>query len=479
MARAGARTLIVFAAFALAGTLGACSEGEPSPESPPSLAAQPTAAPPTVGLERTLGDDPTQSRNTAIVRASSRVAPSVVTVNVLRAQRAPRSAFERFFPPAMRRTAGFGSGFIVEADGIVLTNEHVIRGAQRVMVTLADGRDFEAELVGFDEVTDVAVLRIQERGLPVAPLDRSGELIIGEWVVAIGNPFGTAVSNTEPTVTVGVVSAVGRHIVPNSEEASFYLGMIQTDAAINPGNSGGPLVNALGQVIGINSSIFSRSGGSEGLGFAIPIARALRVADDLLRLGDVQRAWLGFDVEPAQADEWGRTSGVQVSTVAPGSPADRAGIQPGVRLLAANGQRLTTPLDFLAVLLDLRAGDAIDLEIEGSRRSLSLSASSLPTVRAERVTALRDLDVITVTPEVQAEQGLRLEYGALIVSITPALEQRLGFRVGDVIVRINNRMISTAEELASFFDDPPLRGLIRIFFERNGDFMPRSFVLGG
>ena len=178
----------------------------------------------------------------------------------------------------------------------------MIRGAQEIRVTLPDGRDFAAELVGADGLTDVAVLRVEAENLPVAPLGTSQGLLIGEWTVAIGNPFAYLLSNSEPTVTAGVVSAVGRHIIPSSQDQGFYLGMIQTDASINPGNSGGPLVNALGEVIGVNTSIFSRSGGSEGLGFAIPIDRALRVADDLIQFGEVRRAWTGVEVEAVEAD---------------------------------------------------------------------------------------------------------------------------------------------------------------------------------
>jgi serine protease Do len=200
--------------------------------------------------------------------------------------------------------SGLGSGFVIDGDeGVILTNHHVVEGADSVMVTFPDGLDLRATIVGSDPVTDLAVLRVASATpLPEAPLGTSAGLLIGEWVVAIGNPFGYLLSNSEPTVTTGVVSAIGRHIVPTSNAEGFYLGMIQTDASINPGNSGGPLVNVLGDVVGVNTSIFSRSGGSEGLGFAIPIDRALRVARDLLTDGEIRRAWLGVDVEGAEAD---------------------------------------------------------------------------------------------------------------------------------------------------------------------------------
>ncbi len=206
------------------------------------------------------------SRTTAIVEAAARVAPAVVSVNVIRTEQVQMRSFFAPFPmPRTRRSRGLGSGFIIDAAGVILTNDHVVRDAERIMVTLPDGRDFEAELVGTDQLTDVAVLRIQGDGLPVAHLGTSEGLLIGEWSLAIGNPFGNLFSNAEPSVTAGVISATGRHIIPADDERVVYFGMIQTDASINPGNSGGPLVNSLGEVIGVNSSIFSRSGGSEGL----------------------------------------------------------------------------------------------------------------------------------------------------------------------------------------------------------------------
>jgi serine protease Do len=295
----------------------------------------------------------------------------VVSISVLRQQQVrSRSAFDDFFAPFMppsgsRTSIGYGSGVIYDAAGYVLTNDHVIRDAQEIRVTFPDGRDLVAELVGTDPVTDVAVLKVEGEGLPVAPLGTSQGLLIGEWTIAIGNPFAYLLSNSEPTVTAGVVSAVGRHIIPTNEDQGFYLGMIQTDASINPGNSGGPLVNALGEVIGVNTSIFSRSGGSEGLGFAIPIDRALRVAHDLVQFGEVRRAWTGVSAEAVEADVWGRSRGVRISQVVPGSPAAQAGLRDNDHLVSANGKMLGTPLDLEAVLLDLRAGETVELEVEG------------------------------------------------------------------------------------------------------------------
>ncbi|HKJ92277.1 MAG TPA: trypsin-like peptidase domain-containing protein, partial [Longimicrobiales bacterium] len=193
------------------------------------------------------------ARRTAIVRAANEVAPAVVSVNVTKRETVqPQSLWEGFFVPRgyEREVKGLGSGFIYDASGLILTNEHVVRGAQDIVVTLADGRDFAAKLVGTDEATDIAVIRItapRSDPLPVASPGTSNDLMIGEWVVAIGNPFGYLLSNPEPTVTAGVVSATGRNIVPSGNDSRYYLDMIQTDASINPGNSGGPLVNADGR----------------------------------------------------------------------------------------------------------------------------------------------------------------------------------------------------------------------------------------
>ena len=239
-------------------------------------------------------------RRTAIVSAVQAVSPAVVSINVVSRQRvAPRTPWDMFFVPqgSDRLVQSFGTGIIARPDGVVITNQHVVAGAQRIVVTLADGRDLPGRVMGEDPVTDIAVVKIEGRDFPVARLGRSTDLMTGEWVVALGNPYAYMLGNSEPTVTVGVVSATGRNILPTGDQAGLYLDMIQTDAAINPGNSGGPLTNALGEVIGVNSSIFSSSGGSVGLGFAIPIERALRVADEIIKNGSVRRAWVGLEIE--------------------------------------------------------------------------------------------------------------------------------------------------------------------------------------
>lgn len=450
-----------------------------------ALKPRPAGAPSEVRgvLQDSLG----ASRRTAIVAAAERAAPAVVSVNVLRRERVqPRSLFEQLMlpPGAEQETAGLGSGFILRRDGLVMTNEHVVSGATRVLVTLADGREFEADVLGTDAVNDLALLRLRLPApapeLPVAPLGDSGDLMIGEWVVAIGNPFGYLLSNSEPSVSAGVVSAVGRNIIPVGQQRSYYLDMIQTDASINPGNSGGPLVNALGQVIGVNSSILSSTGGSEGLGFAIPIARARRIALDLADDGRVQRAWVGAEVESEREADGRRAREVRVARVVPGSPAERAGLREGMSVRALGRKRMRSPLDWEAALLDARVGEALEVRVAqggGAERTLRMTTGDLPSVRAERIQALGDFQLVTLTPAIQAERGLANAQGALIVSL-PEEARAIGLQEGDLILQVNRVRITTAEEAARALG--ALRGSgVEVYFERNRRLRATRFVIGG
>lgn len=426
--------------------------------------------------------DPDGSRRTAIVRATERVAPAVVSVNVRSQQRVqPRSIFD-MLGPSVREVQGLGSGFVFRADGIVVTNEHVVRNATEVVVTFSDGRDFEASVVGTDEVTDLAVLRIKSppRDLPVAPLSASSDLIIGEWAIAIGNPFGYYLANPEPTVTAGVISAVGRNIIPTGNNSGYYLDMIQTDASINPGNSGGPLINAAGEVIGVNSSILSQSGGSVGLGFAIPIDRARRIVNDLLANGRVQRVFTGVTVQPSEANRFGRSHSVEVASVAEGTPGARAGLQVGDTIESVNGRRVANPLDWEARMLDARVGEALRIVAVrgGNRRTVQLTPSSLPSLGAERVGAIAGLQLVTLTPAIRAERNLTSEQGALIVSLSPDARS-IGLAEGDLIIEINRQPVRTAEEAASVMRDLAGRATIRLGIEREGRYGSIQFNLRG
>ncbi|MDT8368020.1 MAG: trypsin-like peptidase domain-containing protein [Longimicrobiales bacterium] len=424
------------------------------------------------------------SRRTAIVEAARRVAPGVATISVIASRQVrSRDPFSWWFgaQPTTRRSASYGSGFVIDgAGGVVMTNEHVVRGADSVQVTLSDGTDHPAEIVGSDPVADIAVLRVRvDTPLAEVPLGTSRGLYIGEWVVAIGNPFGNLIANSDPSVTTGVVSATGRHIIPQQGAENLQLGMIQTDAAINPGNSGGPLVNALGEVIGVNAAIFSRSGGSEGLGFAIPIDRALRIADDLIAFGEVRRAWLGIDVEAAEADIWGRTRGVIVGRVVGGSPAAEAGVVAGRRIVSVNRRTVFAPLDWEDAIFDLRPGDVITIEMENQAEPLEIVAGTLPSMSAERVQALEDLEMVTVNAAIASERGLNYDRGVLITGISPELSSALGLREGDLLLQIGNVRISSAEEAAGIFRQigESFRGRsIQLVFERNGGVSTSRFV---
>ena len=412
------------------------------------------------------------SRRTALVAAADRASPAVVSINVTsRQQLTRRSPWDFFFvPEGARVVQGHGTGFVIRPNGIIVTNQHVVANAERVVVTLADGSDSPAKVLGEDPLTDIAVLKVGRENLPTVTLGRSTDLMIGEWVVALGNPYAYLLGNAEPTVTVGVVSATGRNILPGGDQTGLYLDMIQTDAAINPGNSGGPLTNALGEVVGVNSSIFTSTGGSVGLGFAIPIERAVGVADEIIRNGTVRRAWVGLEVEGARAmRDWKSQGGVVVVSVAPDGPAARAGVRQSDVLLEANGRPLRNYLDWEAVKLDLHVGDAVQLELRSGSATVSrrIVTGDLPTVTAEKITVLKDLQLINVTPAIQAERSIRSEQGALIFRLSPQVSRATGLQPGDVILAINRTPVRNASEVAGLLNVRPGQ-VIRIYVERDG-----------
>ncbi|UCC74817.1 MAG: trypsin-like peptidase domain-containing protein [Gemmatimonadota bacterium] len=447
---------------------------------PETVEAEPSSAPGTAeGQVRRELSGLIAARQTPVVEAARRVTPSVVSVNVIRRQRVGRrSVFDDFFAPFgyEREVAGLGSGFAIARGGYVLTNAHVVQGAIEIVVSSVAGGDHPAELIGTDELSDVALLKV-EAEIPVPEFGDSDGLVIGEPAIAIGNPFGYLLSNAEPTVTAGVISGTGRHILPGvfagsvGEDQTIYADMIQTDASINPGNSGGPLVNAEGRVIGVNSAIFSRSGGSQGLGFAIPINRALRIADQLRNEGQVRRPWVGIDVGYTEADRAGRRRGASIARVAPGSPADRADLTKGMELVAVQGRPVKSPLDWEAELFNVAPGDELSLTLldsGGDQREVRLSVEDLPSVRADRVEVLEGLELITLTPAIRAERGLHNEQGALIVGISDYVTRITGLRQGDLIYAINRRRVSSADEVAELLDYLAGRGGIRVSYEREG-----------
>jgi serine protease Do len=420
-------------------------------------------------------------RRTVITDAVAKVSPAVVTVQTEIVQHST-DPFGAFFGRGGDRVMpGLGSGFIVRADGVIVTNAHVIADANTISVALRDGTTYPAKLLGKDEINDIAVLKIPAKGLPVATLGNSDNLLIGEWAIAIGNPYGFLLGNTEPSVTTGVISGTGRNLAARAEGNATYVDMIQTDAAINPGNSGGPLVNALGEVIGMNSSIYTPSGGSVGLGFAIPIDRVKRVTDDLLLHGTIRRPWIGVKLElpETQNPREALRSGVVIRAVVPGSPAAQAGLRAGDVLVRSGDRVLHNPFDWEAELLDLRVGEEVPLVVRRGEREFParVKVADLPEVSAPKVQVLKELEVVTLTPAIRAERGIRSQHGALIYNVSKRVADDIGIETGDVIVQVNHASIDDAQDVAKALDAFADRGMIRMFFERGGRIYFTDFMI--
>ena len=364
---------------------------------------------PRVTPETTPVQDVEASRRNAIVAAVEKVSPAAVSITVTQRKVVEEydpflsPFFEPFLSPFRRRiveVAGIGSGVIFDDRGHILTNEHVVRGATKIIVKLPDGRWGSGSVLGADRRADVALLQINERelqsdpkrrrmvtnGLPYALFGDSDNLLIGEWVIAIGNPFGFIIDDSRPSVGVGVISAVDRTFTQVGGENRVYRGMIQTDATINQGNSGGPLVNALGQVIGINTFIMSKTGGYEGVGFAIPINRARGVAEEILRYGRIREVWWGFQVEevsPALARSIGLKGdqGLLVSLTYRDGAAARAGLEPGDLITGINGEEVVDTIDFRVATANIRVGDRVVLDVTRDTDTIQIGFTVQETPR--------------------------------------------------------------------------------------------------
>lgn len=338
-----------------------------------------------------VNDQVSNSRRTAITRAVERVSDAVCGINVTQMRQARRSnhyddPFLRFFfPERIPRQAikSLGSGFLISSDGFILTNEHVINNASEIVVVLSDGSTHNAEIVGSDYITDIALIKIEGNNYKYIRFGDSEDVIIGEWVIALGNPFGLFEINSKPTVTVGVVSAVDRDFGRQSNDR-VYQDMIQTDAAINQGNSGGPLVNSLGEVIGMNTFIYTGSNyntGSIGLGFALPSNHIIRVVKDLREHGEVNRRFrTGLEVEDispivARYFRLGSTSGVIVTDIEKNSSAARAGLEVRDIIMEVNGKEIRDESDIWSVIenSDLRGGDKLNFKVLRGERILNVS----------------------------------------------------------------------------------------------------------
>ena len=397
---------------------------------------------------------------------TQRYGPAVVNISVTGTRKAlgidpsalsdPFEFFRRFqqgpgrAEPREVPVRGMGSGFVVSADGIILTNAHVVKDANEVTVKLTDRREFRAKVLGSDPKTDIAVLKIDAKNLPVVTMGNTKDLRVGEWVLAIGSPFGF-----ENTVTAGVVSAKGRSL-PDDSAVPF----IQTDVAVNPGNSGGPLFNARGEVVGINSQIYSESGGYQGVSFAIPIDVASRIKDQIVATGKVQHARMGVTVQEvnqtlADSFKLDRPEGALVTSVEKGGPADKAGLQPGDVIRKVNGQPIVASGDLPAIVGQSMPGQRVQMEVwrQGHKVDVTaqLASASEKTAKAETKPdasgggkvglALRPL-----------EEGEKRQAGVtdgLLVEDVSGAAARAGVEAGDVLLAINGTPAKSVDQVRS------------------------------
>jgi serine protease Do len=379
---------------------------------------------------------------------------------------------ERFFgqpfPRGPFRHQGLGSGFIIEPDGTILTNNHVVANAEKIIVKLQDDREFEGRVIGTDAKTDIAVIRIDAKNLPVVPLGDSDQLQVGEWVVALGSPFGLA-----NTITAGIVSAKGRWI-----GAGPYDSFIQTDASINPGNSGGPLVNLRGEVVGMNTAIFSRTGANIGIGFAIPVSLVKELLPELKIKGKVTRGWLGVSVQeltPDLATPLGmdKSGGALVSTVAEGSPAEKAGIKVGDVIIEYDRTPIqhSSQLPILVARTDV--GKTVRLKVFRAKEEVLLSAT-VGELKEDEVVASASkkgdlgLTVQRLAPEIARSMGLEDTQGVIITDVDPrGPGAAAGFRRGDVILEIDRKPIRGLPDYEKAITEAKDKNLL--FLVRRGD----------
>jgi serine protease Do len=421
-------------------------------EQPPAVSQTTRPAPNWVELAKAL--------KPAVVNISTRRAQNTAGPGMLEDDNPLKELRPFRGRPAPRVLRGLGSGFVITPDGTIVTNNHVVDGANQIKVTMSDGREFTAKVLGRDAKTDVALVKIEARDLPVVPLGDTAELQVGEPVMAIGNPFGL-----EQTVTTGIVSATGRVIGEGP-----YDDFIQTDAAINPGNSGGPLINARGQAIGINTAIFSQNGGSVGVGFAIPVNLAKTVITQLATTGHVERGWLGVTIQRLTPDlaksfNLPEAHGALVSDVTSDSPAARAGLKTGDVIVEYNGRKVGRSEELPRVVADTPIGHQVPITVIRDGRRITLHAQVARMQDKEPGTAqiatgenrgALGLSVETVTPELARELGIDQPHGVVVRDVrrdSPAANA--GIRPGDVIVAVDRQPVKTVEEMKSALQKHP------------------------
>jgi serine protease Do len=479
------RSLVAAGVFSVAGLFGYATLGA-SPSHSAVTAISP--APVAVAAAGTQSATPAGLPNfTSIVQQHG---PAVVNISVTsklektaftpdRSKLDPDDPFSQFFrqfgmpqPRSETPMRGQGSGFIISPDGVILTNAHVVAEASTVTVKLTDKREYKAKVVGFDRASDVAVLKIDARDLPAVKLPAADEVKVGEWVLAIGSPYGF-----ENSVTAGIVSAKSRALPDGS-----YVPFIQTDVAVNPGNSGGPLFNMNGEVIGINSQIYSRSGGSQGVSFAIPIDVAMNVENQILKTGKVTRAQLGVtiqDMNQGLADSFGlkKPGGALVSTVANDSAAAKAGLQPGDVIVRYNGAEVTGSSELPALVARAAPGSTAKIEVlrNGESRQFNVTlgeAKGAKVASAETSTENHGrlgISARSLNPEERKQAGVA---GGVVVQDSTGAAANAGIQTGDVILSLNGTPVKSVEELAALVSKAGKKVALLVLREDTRIFVP-------
>jgi serine protease Do len=418
----------------------------------------------------------------SFIKVAREVGPAVVSISTEHTERLKSRSyfpffgddqfedyFDQFFrdffgelPQREYKQMGLGSGFIIDEEGYILTNQHVIQDADKITVTLPDGRRFNAQLKGSDARSDLAVIKIEARHLPVARLGNSDEVRIGQWAIAVGNPFGFAVGSAEPTITAGIVSALNRSL-PQTYGRRNYIDLIQTDAAINPGNSGGPLVNIRGEVIGINVAIFSPSGGNIGIGFAIPVNAARDIKARLIAGKKILYGWVGIsvqDLDEELAAYFGleQPQGALVLKVLEDSPAEKAGFKEGDIIIKFLGREIKNVRELLSQIGKTQVGKVAPIEVIRDSRPITLKVKvgerpqdvDLEEIARVAEKSWRGMEVSELTSELARRYRLSQAQAVVIVAIEPdSAASEAGLLPGDVIISINNRLIKDIKDYES------------------------------
>ncbi|MEA3391390.1 MAG: Do family serine endopeptidase [Candidatus Marinimicrobia bacterium] len=434
-----------------------------------------------------LGAQDLKSISNQFVDITEKVSPSVVTITAQKVTKITNPfgdldlpfEFFGFNSPKKEReyiSSALGSGVIVKG-GYVITNNHVIKDAEKIKVILSDKREYEAKLIGGDPKTDIAVLKINEKKLPIAKLGDSNKLRVGEWVLAIGSPYSARLGNT---VTHGIISGLGR----SGMQLSTYESYIQTDAPINPGNSGGALVNLDGEVIGINSAILSRSGGSNGIGFAIPIDLAKKVMNDIIKEGRVIRAWLGVSIQELNQDlseslGIDDIEGILISDVVEDSPAEAAKLKVGDVIIKVNDDEVNNPSELQINISSRSPGENVKLTVvrDKKTKTISVKLDELPGEKTIEVNVDEDINidlgfsVLANNAEIAQEYGLDSKKGVVVVKVTPGSEaQQKGLRAGDRIMTLEGKNIHDMNDYKNVFNKIEKNQTVLILIEtKNGN----------